>query len=295
MVKVSCAFFAGTQECGGGLVVEVASPEAWTCGDGGCSSVASLSSVKEGFKRLTNGSRFWVLSEDGDSDSKSCVDEAGLSGARDVPIAVPNPQADAENWGPPAALGAPRFTPLGAVSCDGDRDNRPWHPKSMRGGANAGRPWQGPLPPARVSPARSLGDLWMRDRRSGAKGGCSRLAELLAVDVGQRLPAMQPETVKMRSESRDPDSNEGCPVVVPVGINGSTSGTVAGCNWAGKFFRGMQGLGRLFRWRDGRFASSSHCHALYHDIRRVPRVASVPPPPVRQARGVHLLCGSAAA
>lgn len=195
---------------------------------------------------MTNGSRFWVLAEDGDSDSETGADGATLSGTRSEIVDVPNPLANAERWGPPTALGAPRFAPPNSVSAGGGRASRSGHPKSMRGGASAGRPWRGPLPPARASPARSLGDLWVVDRRSGAKGGCLRLAELLKEDVGRRPPAVQSETAKVTSEIQDPNSNTVRSVVVPVGLNGPKSWNVLGCGWAGKCFHVTRGAGTAF-------------------------------------------------
>jgi hypothetical protein len=291
--KVCCAF-AGTQESGGGLVAEETSPETGTCSDGGRSSVASSSSMKEGFERLTNGSRFWVLTEDSDSNSESCVDGAVLNGAHSDILAVPNPLADAERRGPPAALGAPRFASPGAVSVGGARARRPVHPKSTRGDSSAGRPWQGPLPPARVSPARSLGVLWVMDRQSGAKGGCWRLAEMLTDDVGRRPPAVQPETTMAMSGIQDPNSNSVRPVAVLVGLNGSISWMVVGSNWVGKWFRGMQRLGLLFRRGGGRFASSSPSRALYSGRPRVSGDASTLPRESNVLQTVHLAWGSGA-
>jgi hypothetical protein len=63
-------------------VATEASPEAGTWSDRGRSSIASSSTVKE-FERATNGSRFWVLAEDDESEGESCVDGDLLDGACD--------------------------------------------------------------------------------------------------------------------------------------------------------------------------------------------------------------------
>jgi hypothetical protein len=70
---VSYTLFAGPQESGGVQVAAEASPEAGTWSVSGRSSIASSSSVRE-FERATNGSRFWVLAEDGESETDSSVD-----------------------------------------------------------------------------------------------------------------------------------------------------------------------------------------------------------------------------
>jgi hypothetical protein len=78
--------------------------------------------------------------------------------------------ADAMRVGVPVAVGAPMLAPTNNVSAGGARARRLEHPKLMQDGSHAGRPWRGPLPPVRVSPARSLGDIWVTDRRSGVGG-----------------------------------------------------------------------------------------------------------------------------
>jgi hypothetical protein len=85
-------------------VAAEASPKAGTWCDGGRSSIASSSTVRE-FERATNGSRFWVLAEDDESEADSCVDGDLLGGARDDIRGEPRPMADAMRDYTPVALG----------------------------------------------------------------------------------------------------------------------------------------------------------------------------------------------
>jgi hypothetical protein len=167
------------------------------------------------------------------------------------------------------------------------RTRRPVHPKLMRGGASSGRPWCGPLPLARVSPARSLGDLGVTDLRYGVKGACSRLAEVLESAAGRRSPATRPEAVVKTKGSRDPNSNPERPVVVPVGLCGPALWAVSDRGYPGLMFHGSQGLGTLFARGDGRFGSSSSSRAPYPYRPRAPGDAA--PPPHEPLAGASML------
>jgi hypothetical protein len=101
---VRCTLFAGLQESDSVQVVIEASPQAGTWSDGGRSSIASSSTVKE-FERAANGSRFWVLAEDDESEAESCVDGDLLDGACDGIRGEPRPMADAMQVGVPVAVG----------------------------------------------------------------------------------------------------------------------------------------------------------------------------------------------
>lgn len=95
----------------------------------------------------------------------------------------------------------------------------------------------------------------MTDRRSGAGGGCSRLAELLDEAVGRRAPAVWPKTVRTKPVFQDPDSNLKCTVAVPVRLTGPASWAVSGCDRPGRQFHGLTGLRILF---DREAAGSLH-------------------------------------
>jgi hypothetical protein len=161
----------------------------------------------------------------------------------------------------------------------------------MQDGSHAGRPWRGPLPPVRVSQARSLGDIWVTDRRSGAGGERARFAELLEEVVGRRAPAAMPETMRTKKIFQDLDSISKCTVVVPVRLTGPASWAVSGCGRPGRWFHGLQGLGVLFGQGGGRFSSyspvrgSCGCRPRACGAASPPRKESPAPPPRSWAWG----------
>jgi hypothetical protein len=206
--------------------VEELTQAAGTWSGGARSSVASSSSVKSEFKRVTNRSRFWILIEDDDSELE--LDDGNHA-------AVSSVEAGREDSHEERAPLRPTPT---VVSMSGARTRRPVHPKLMRCGASSSRPWCGPLPPARISPARSLGDLWVTDLRSGVRGACSRLADVLESAAGRRSPATWPEAAEKMKGSRDPNSNSERPVMVPVGLCGPALWAVSGRGYPGLKFHG---------------------------------------------------------
>jgi hypothetical protein len=104
LTTVHCALFVGLQESGGVQVAADTLSEAGTWSDGGRSSIASLSTVKE-FEQATNGSHFWVLADDDESEADSCVDGDLLDGACDGFRGEPRPMADAMQDCAPVAWG----------------------------------------------------------------------------------------------------------------------------------------------------------------------------------------------
>jgi hypothetical protein len=243
--EVSGVLLAGPTGIEGGTEAEKEVLGAVSWSSGGCSSVGSSSTTKLDSERVTNGSRFWVLSESDDSDVESCS------------AVVPSPDASGGKVGgarcrTPATGGASPGSMdelAGAAAlrkklwCAG-RSGRTCHPELMHKSSRSGRPWKGPLPPARVPQARSLGDLWVVDRRSGSKGSKARLVDLLVNASETAPPVVSPER---KTEGRRRDrSNFKSNVLVPVRLNGPTL-------WPGlergrpkRTFRGLSGLGRLF-------------------------------------------------
>jgi hypothetical protein len=141
-----------------------ASPGAGTWSDGGCSSVASLSTTREEFEWVTNGSRLWVLAEDDGLEAESCLDGESLSGASGCVLCAPRPMAMLEGLAKSTARGvssvdveAPVMVSPRLNSACCARARRNGHPKLMHDRSTVGRPWRGPLPPVRISPVRSLG------------------------------------------------------------------------------------------------------------------------------------------
>ena len=73
------------------------------------------------------------------------------------------------------------------------------HPRSLQGQEGnqlrtVCKPWHGPVPPARLSPKVSLGDVWVRDLRAGRRGSAVRLKQLGGDDgmtPCSRLPAWE--------------------------------------------------------------------------------------------------------
>jgi hypothetical protein len=161
--KVSSFIFAGLEGNGDGPVAGEAAIGLGTWSNGGCSSVASSSTVREEFERVTNGSRFWVLADDG-SETESCL-EGELLDVFSAPrsMAMEGPVQSTVRGVSPITVEAPEMVAPRLDSTDCGRVRRNGHPKLMHSRSPTGRPWRGPLPPARISPARSLGDLWGTD------------------------------------------------------------------------------------------------------------------------------------
>jgi hypothetical protein len=94
--------------------------------------------------------------------------------------------------------------------------------KSLQRRPKACKPWVGPLPPPRCDVKRSLGDLWITDRRSGGRGLAARFADWCC-ERSSPLPGGAPEAGK-KGTRRDPVSNRMAEVLVPVRLRGGSLG-----------------------------------------------------------------------
>ncbi|CAO2148657.1 unnamed protein product [Urochloa humidicola] len=207
------------------------------------------------------GSRFWALSTEESSDDED--EEVTMEGEK-----TPNPGGDARFFRDAtfagfsvdelkraeimAASGAsPTFC---SVDAGGGQAKRPRTLARRIVDAVAERrtlkKWKGPLPQARSSPPLSLGDIWVKDARSGR----NKRQSFRFGDLGetQKSPASfpAPEGGKRRSDL-DPVSNFESQerVTIPVGLAGPKSWADINLTkaQAGKVFRCEGGLGMLFK------------------------------------------------
>jgi hypothetical protein len=244
--KVCTSVFAGS----GG------SDDAWGEVDGErsavsepCSSVGSTSELRSEFARVTNSSRFWVLGDEDCSDGDSILGELLVSGG-DSRCASPRgsaadlvqPEAAVSLCSVGAAVSNSAMTER--LSCA--RRERVLQATPLQRRSKAGRPWMGPLPPRRSLQVRSLGDLWVEDRRSGRGASRARLAEWLEGE-GEMLPAgASPEAEETAALRRDPISNFVAEVRVTSHVGGFVSRAGVGRKVAQENFRFAGGLGLLF-------------------------------------------------
>jgi hypothetical protein len=168
------------------------------------SSVGSSSSLWP-----VSGSRFWalvsVVSSDDEEAAEGEQDGSLPAGATCPPSASNNLAADAELNGVGMVLEMGSIESKKCVSGQSGAGNtasssishpklmqrrasagKPWkgpsicvpisQPKSLQRRVMAGKAWKGPLPPPRRCLQRSLGDIWITDRRKGGGGPRFRLA-----------------------------------------------------------------------------------------------------------------------
>jgi hypothetical protein len=216
---------------------------------GPCSSVGSTSELRSEFARVTNGSPFWVLDDEVGSDEETNVGELLGSGGD---------SRCASSWGsgsdqvPPKAAVSP--CSVGAAVSDGatterrscGRRERALQATAMQRRSKAGRPWKGPLPPRRSVQVRSLGDLWVEDRRSGRGASRARLAEWLEGEGGELPAGASPEAEETTALRCDPSSNFVAEVRVTSQAGGFVSRAGVGRKVAQENFRFAGGLRRLF-------------------------------------------------
>jgi hypothetical protein len=154
-----------------------------------CSSVGSTSELRSEFKRVANGSRFWALDGVASSDEETDMGETLTSGGEYSFALSGRSCSDRE---PPVAA-ASLCTARAAMSdcakaerLSCGRRERGLHSKPMQWCSKTCRPWKGPLPPVRSVQVRSLGDLWVEERRPGRGRSRSRLTEWLEEEVRVR-------------------------------------------------------------------------------------------------------------
>jgi hypothetical protein len=161
------------------------------------SSVGSSADPLLGLRKAGSGSRFWILSEDEDEDESSeCSsvadveeDQAGRGGD----LASHHGESP---QGPSLGEGLASMYDRGASSTGSSQRSSArtlWSGKcESRGDKHTcerrdldfhwlrpvGKPWWGPLPPARVSPRVSLGDVPATDYRHAMGGSVQRLSDL---------------------------------------------------------------------------------------------------------------------
>jgi hypothetical protein len=126
------------------------------------------------------------------------------------------------------------------------RGERDLHSMPMQRCSKAGRPWKAPLPPWRSVQVRSLGDLWVEDRRPGGGKSRARLTEWLEEEVGVLPPGASPEAVMTAALRCDPVSNFKNEIKVTSQACGLVSRTGVGRKLAHGTFRFTVGLGSLF-------------------------------------------------
>jgi hypothetical protein len=190
-----------------------------------CSSVGSTPELRSEFARVTNDSRFWALGGEDGSDVDSILGERLASGG-DSRCA--SPRGSGADLVPPEV--AASLCSVGAAVSNGataerrscGRRERGLQAKSLQRRSKAGRPWLGPLPPRRSVQVRSLGDLWVDDRRSGRGASRARLAEWLEGDGRFWPTGASPEPEVAAALQRDPILN--CVAEVRVTSRGGWSG-----------------------------------------------------------------------
>jgi hypothetical protein len=168
-------------------------------------------------------------------------------------------------------FGSPVRPSVGLSTCEdandgrGDAGGSERHITELRscrdvvgGGGSHGRrgsepkPWRGPLPKQRSSPCMSLGDVWVKDRRSEGFNLGGRLGEVLSpVRRGGEPPAGEP-TEKTSSCCAAADSVRrnfefGQQKTVGFPGLGWTRGLGRVKGGTGPLVRGASGLGLLFR------------------------------------------------
>jgi hypothetical protein len=208
--KVSSTLFADSGRSGGGTTTtgdEVGTEygEGWAS-----SSVGSSSDIRSEFKRVANGSRFWALADDVCSDEEPFTDdvlhsvgETSSNLSRVLCSGLGASMADETQLC--ARVETLDVSKLECVFSSRKAQSR--HPKSMQRRSKACRPWKGPLPPARAVQGRSLGDLWVEDRRFGKSGARSKLSEFVEGECSSPpLLVEPPEVEKKEAQQRDPVS-----------------------------------------------------------------------------------------
>jgi hypothetical protein len=225
---------------------------AWGEVDGGrsavsepCSSVGSTPELRSEFARVTNGSRFWVLDaeecSDGDSVQGELLESGGVS-----------------RWASPRGPGGGRSLPdaaaslcaIGAAASNGAAAKRWSGGQKERGPvrrrSKAGRPWRGPLPPRRPIQVRSLGDLWVEDRRAGRDVSRARLEDWLEGEGGLVPTGESPEMEGAAAHEGDSSLIFAAEVMVTSHGGGFIPRAGMGRKEAQGRFRFTEGLGRLF-------------------------------------------------
>jgi hypothetical protein len=245
--RASLPLFA---DSGGGEVESGADKEedvVWS----GESSVGSWSASRRAHL-ASMGSRFWALAAEDSSDEETSPEDSGTSNG------VPGSCA---GGAVPASEGVQaRPVASGVPVVHGGMPNV--QSKSLQRRSKTCRPWVGPLPPPRCDVKRSLGDLWITDRRSGGRGPAARFADWCCVRSSP-LHGGAPEAGK-KGTRRDPVSNRKAVVLVPVRLRGEESWAVVGRGRAERTFRGLGGLGLLFSragTRNGSCSSPPPCQS----------------------------------
>jgi hypothetical protein len=244
--KVCPAFFAGS---GGSDDVWGRTDGERSATSGPCLSVGSTSELRSEFARVTNGSRFWVLDDEVCSDGETNVGEVLVSSG-DSQCA--SSRRSGSDQVPPEAAVSP--CSLGAAVSSGatterrscGRRERALQATPMQQRSKAGQPWKGPLPPRRSVQVRSLGDLWVEDRRSGRGDSRARLAEWLEGEDGKLPAGASPEAEGTAALRCDPSSNFVAEVRVTSQASGIISRAGMGRKVAQENFRFAGGLGLLF-------------------------------------------------
>jgi hypothetical protein len=141
-----------------------------------CSSIGSSSDILMDFKQREKGSRFWALDDDVSSDEESPPEELASSGV--VCGLSSSGSNDEEGVREASAVGEMLLTSSRSECSTRTEKSSRVHPKLMPRRQKSGKPWKGPLPPARQVQLKSLGDFWALDYRSGSGGVPVKLAEL---------------------------------------------------------------------------------------------------------------------
>jgi hypothetical protein len=214
-----------------------------------CSSVGSSSELRSEFAMVTNGSRFWVLDVEDCSDGDSTQGELLVSGG-DSRCAAPR-GSGGDMFLPEAAaslcsVGVAASNDATAERRSYGQSERVLQAMPVRRRSKAGRPWRGPLPPRRSVQVRSLGDLWVEDRRSGRGVSRARLAEWLEGEGGMVPTGPSPEAEVAAAHRCDPVLNFATEVRVTSRGGGFVSRAGVGRKVAQGSFRFTDGLGLLF-------------------------------------------------
>jgi hypothetical protein len=231
-----------------------------------CSSVGSSSSLE-----AWTGSRFWALADVESSDEE-------LAPAMEKSAIKVACEGLTETKG--------TACPISVVlegACTGERLPSS-QPKLLRRQTLGRKPWKGPLLPPRSNFQKSLGDVWVTDRRMDGGGPAFRLA-----DWGVEKPAQSPvgsPTSEKKAPRRDPFSNFEPMVLVPVRLCGPAARAELGQMGLGRFFGDMRELGQVFQW-GGDVSFPSHRDRRPSPIQsRTPPAAQCTSPPAPPASGL---------
>lgn len=221
------------------------------------SSVGSSADPLAGLRLNGSGSRFWLLAVDDVSEEAlegSSVGDADVSVTRlssteetaSLREAVVSRQEEGEVHST-ITLGFSEPEKVKVRSTAGGTLTKrsghcyPWRPHGRRvfKSMAAGKPWKGPVPPARPLPKTCLGDVWVRDLRDGGQGHSFRFG---CMDGdGRRLQLLRRSVGRMECcETKETGPRD---FQIPVSTRLPVVWAGAGHQCGGHLFRAMSSVG----------------------------------------------------